>query len=175
MTRRPLCAIHSRFEVAQVLLTKGGVDPNAHFRGIFSSGSLELANAAIATGKMTPETLTKSLELALEKNNAAIAEALHEAGAEPPAPAVEVRAEILESYAGNYKSGQLPLEIKVSARDGKLFAQATGQAEIPLKARSETLFEFSAAGIAMEFDGKGGFTFRAGGREFSYQKTGAAQ
>ena len=79
------------------------------------------------------------------------------------APAVTVDPKILESYAGTYKSEQIPLEIKAFVKDGKLYLQATGQPELALKATSATEFGFAEAGISVEFDSSSSFTLKQGG------------
>ena len=90
--------------------------------------------------------------------------------AEAANPAVAVDAKVLESYAGSYNSDQIPLEIKVSAKDGKLFLQATGQPEIPMKAASATQFEFAPAGVVVEFDSPESFTLKQGGASSLFKK-----
>jgi hypothetical protein len=63
--------------------------------------------------------------------------------AEAAKPPAAVNPKTLESYSGTYKSDQSPLDIKAFVRDGKLFLQASGQPEFPLKAVSATQFEFA--------------------------------
>ena len=86
------------------------------------------------------------------------------------APAVAVDVKTLESYAGTYKSEQIPLDIKAFVRDGKLFMQATGQSEFGLKATSATRFEFAQAGIVVEFDSASSFTLKQGGASSRFKK-----
>jgi len=86
------------------------------------------------------------------------------------APAVAVDVKILESYAGTYKSEQVPLEIKASVKDAKLFLQATGQQGFSLKATSPTHFEFAEAGIAVDFDSSSSFTLKQGGNNLRFKK-----
>jgi uncharacterized protein YciI len=86
-------------------------------------------------------------------------------------PGVAVDPKILESYSGTYKSDQLPLDIKVFVRDGKLFLQATGQSEFTLKAVSATQFEFAMAGIVVEFDSASSFTLKQHGVSSQFKKT----
>jgi hypothetical protein len=85
-------------------------------------------------------------------------------------PAVTVDAKTLESYAGTYKSDTLPLDIKAFVKDGKLYMQATGQSEFPLKAKSATEFEFATAGIAIVFDSSSSFTLKQGGNTSKFKK-----
>ena len=86
-------------------------------------------------------------------------------------PAVAVDPKTLESYAGTYKSEQIPLDVKALVRDGKLFLQATGQPELPLKAVSATQFEFAQAGIVVEFDSPSSFTLKQRGVSSRFKKT----
>lgn len=57
----------------------------------------------------------------------------------------------LKKLEGTYATSAFPLKINVFVKDGKLFGQATGQGEFPLEAKSSTKFEFTMAGIEMEF------------------------
>lgn len=69
---------------------------------------------------------------------------------------VKVAESVLKSYEGLYKNQNFPLDINIFVRDGKLFGQATGQGAFPLSSISETVFEFSQAGIKMIFEPKNG-------------------
>jgi uncharacterized protein YciI len=90
--------------------------------------------------------------------------------AEPAKPAVSVDLKILESYSGTYNSDQFPLAIKAFVRDGKLFLQATGQQEFPLKAVGATQFEFAQAGIVVDFDSSSSFTLKQRGVTSQFKK-----
>jgi uncharacterized protein YciI len=90
--------------------------------------------------------------------------------AEAAKPAATVDPNTLESYSGAYKSDQVPLDIKAFVRDGKLFLQATGQPELPLKAVSATQFEFAQAGIVVEFDSSSSFTLKQRGVSSRFKK-----
>jgi D-alanyl-D-alanine carboxypeptidase len=65
---------------------------------------------------------------------------------------VELKAEDLKQFEGNYASPQFPLKIKVFVENGKLMAQATGQGAFPLEAVSAKEFTFDAAGITLKFN-----------------------
>jgi uncharacterized protein YciI len=90
--------------------------------------------------------------------------------AEAAKPAAVVDPKTLESYSGTYKSDQIPLDIKVFVRDGKLLLQATGQPELPLKAVSATQFEFTQADIVVEFDSSSSFTLKQRGVSSRFKK-----
>jgi uncharacterized protein YciI len=89
------------------------------------------------------------------------------------APAVTVDLKILESYSGTYKSDQMPLEIKVFVKEGKLYLQAAGQPEFPLKPASATQFGFAQAGVVVEFDSSSSFTLKQGGASHGFRKVAA--
>lgn len=89
----------------------------------------------------------------------------------PSFKTIEVSAEELAGYVGNYVSDQLPLKINVTQKDGVLFAQATGQSAFPLDAAEKDKFTFEPAGIVMEFaPEKGEMTLKQNGRTFLYVK-----
>lgn len=64
---------------------------------------------------------------------------------------ITLSAEDLEKYVGTYATDQLPLEIKITSKDDRLYAQATGQGEFGLDAVDTHEFEFSMAGVVMVF------------------------
>ena len=89
---------------------------------------------------------------------------------EAAAKAVAVDPKVLESYAGTYQSEQVPLRIKASVTDGKLYLQATDQPEFPLQPSGAARFEFPPAGVVIEFDSASSFTLKQGGRSIRFQK-----
>ncbi len=70
----------------------------------------------------------------------------------PTFKSVAVKTDDLNKLTGTYSSTQIPLKIDVRTKEGKLFAQATGQGEFPLEAQSATVFTFESAGIELQFD-----------------------
>jgi D-alanyl-D-alanine carboxypeptidase len=114
--------------------------------------------------------LDKTYEVALDRKQTAVAELLQKAGAQPPAPAIQVDPKMLESYVGVYKSEQLPFDIKVFIKEGKLYLQGTGQPEFAPKAKSPKVFEFAPARIEVEFDSAGSFALKQGGTNYQFKK-----
>lgn len=77
----------------------------------------------------------------------------------------------LDLYTGVYASQQVPMKITVTRRDGKLMAQATGQAAFGLDAHGEHRFSFRQAGIEMLFDPeKRTMVLSQGGGKFRFQR-----
>lgn len=89
----------------------------------------------------------------------------------PDFTSVSVSQEDLQKLTGVYASAQIPLKIEVRAKDGQLFAQATGQNEFPLDAKSATVFGFDTAGIELVFKPeKGEMTLNQSGMSFLFTK-----
>lgn len=70
------------------------------------------------------------------------------------APAMELPVEKLLEYSGTYGSDTFPLKVKIFMEDGTLMGQATGQPSFPLEAYEEDKFQFTRAGLKLEFDPK---------------------
>lgn len=89
----------------------------------------------------------------------------------PTFTSIEVDAEILNSYQGQYASLQIPLKITITKAGNQLFAQATGQSSFPLEASSSTVFTFEEAGVVLEFNAsKKEMILKQGGQEFLFAK-----
>jgi len=89
---------------------------------------------------------------------------------------VELDEEVLKPLVGEYESETHPLDISISLMEGKLYAQATGQGGFPLTALSENTFEFSRAGIEIEFDRDNNqFAIKQGGRADVFVKVSGGE
>ena len=155
------------YDVAKILIAKGNGSPDEELSAAADAEQAELVEAVLAKGKPGQPALDKTYEIALDQKHTAIADLLKKAGAHEPAPPDP---KILESYAGTYKTDQMPLDIKVFVKEGKLYIQATGQPELVLKALSATQFEFAPAQIGLEFDSADSFTLKQGGQTFKFKK-----
>jgi hypothetical protein len=157
------------YGVAKELIAKGGGSPDEILTTVARTGDPDLVQLALEK-KPSQSALDKTYEAALDRKQTSVTELLRKAGAQPPAPAVQVDAKVLESYAGVYKSEQLPLDIKVFTKEGKLYVQPTGQPELALKAKSPTVFEFAPARIEVEFDSAASFTLKESASSYRYKK-----
>jgi len=157
------------WEVAKLLISKS-THPDQTLGDVAGAGRADLVQAVLANGKPSQASLDKVYEGALDRKQTDVADLLKKAGANEPAPQVIVDQAVLESYAGAYKSDQIPLEIKVSAKEGKLYFQAAGQPEFATKALSTTRFAFTPAQIEIEFDTSDSFTLKQGGGTFKFNK-----
>ena len=70
----------------------------------------------------------------------------------PEFKSYDVTQEQLEEYVGTYTASDFPLDIEITAEDGVLKGQATGQPAFVLDAVDEDEFEFDRAGITMKFN-----------------------
>jgi ankyrin repeat protein len=156
-------ASRQHFGMIKLLLQKGANAPEAMLVDLLGSGDPGLVQVILDNKKPSQASIDSAYEHALQSKQTEAAALLKKAGANEPAPAVQVDPAILQSYAGTYKSPSVPLDIKAFVKDGTLFMQATGQGEFPLKPKSPTLFEFSAAKIVVEFDSPSSFTLKQGG------------
>jgi hypothetical protein len=158
------------YGVAKLLIAKGKGSVDDTLAAVSGSNNADLIQAVLDKGKPSQAALDKTYETALDRKQAAVAELLKKAGAHEPAPAVQIDAKVLESYAGTYKTEQMPLDIKVFVREGKLFIQATGQPEFAPKPKSATVFEFAPAQLVVEFDSDASFTLKQGPGSFKFKK-----
>jgi len=158
------------YDVAKTLISKGTGNPDDELASVADAENTDLLEALLAKGKVSQPALDKAYETALDQKHTSTADLLKKAGAHEPAPPVVVDPKLLGSYAGTYKTEQLPFDIKVFIKDGKLYLQPTGQPEIAPKAKSPAIFEYPPYQLQVEFESADRFTLRQGGREFKFKK-----
>lgn len=155
--------------VAKLLVSKTSNADQA-LGDVAGSGRAELVQAVLENGKPSQASLDKAYENALQQKQAEVAGLLKKAGAHEPAPPVVIDTKVLESYVGTFKTEQIPLDIKVSVKEGQIYLQATGQPELMTKALSPTRFAFAPAQIEIEFDSADSFTLKQGGQNIKFKK-----
>jgi hypothetical protein len=161
-----------RAEIVRALIAKGVPVSARQLNMVVGGGSVPTLQAAL-TSKFKPEELTGALKAAIAAKKDEAAGILRKAGAAEP-KIVDVPAETLARYAGDYVSAAVPLPIRVVAEGGVLKAQAEGQPQFTLSTDSATEFSFAMAGVKMVFDGKGGFILHQGGGQVPFVKKGSA-
>lgn len=83
----------------------------------------------------------------------------------------EVSSADLDKYLGTYSSAQVPLKITITKDNKTLIAQATGQSSFPLQATDKNKFNFSQAGIVMEFNPEEkSLLLKQGGGQYVFKK-----
>jgi Ankyrin repeats (3 copies) len=157
------------WDVAKLLVSKTS-NPDQTLSDVAGAGRAELVQAVLDNGKPSQASLDKAYENAFEQKKTEVADLLKKAGAHEPAPPVSVEPAVLESYAGTYKTEQIPLDIKVFVKEGRLYLQATGQPEFAPKPLSATRFAFAPARLEVEFDSADSFTLKQGGGVFQFKK-----
>lgn len=77
----------------------------------------------------------------------------------------------LEKFVGTYSSKEMPLKITITAKDGSLVGQATGQSSFVLEFKGENSFGFDAAGLILDFQPEENtMTLKQAGRTFKFSK-----
>jgi len=161
-----------RTEIVRALVGKGVAVSPRQLNMVVGGGDVPTLQAALAAS-FKPEDLTAALKAAISAKKDEAAAILRKAGAAEP-KLVEVSAETLAGYAGEYVSAAIPLPIRVFAEGGVLKAQAEGQPQFTLSTDSATGFTFAMTGVRMVFDGKDGFILHQGGQQFPFVKKGSA-
>lgn len=64
---------------------------------------------------------------------------------------ITISPDYLTTLTGTYACPDIPLDMEVILRDGTLYAQATGQSEFPLEAKSKDTFRFEPADVTLVF------------------------
>ncbi|RQP09866.1 MAG: M1 family peptidase [Chryseobacterium sp.] len=76
-----------------------------------------------------------------------------------------------KAYTGNYGSSQIPLKISLTAENGTLMAQASGQPKFPLEYVGDNKFRFDMADLELHFNNaKTEFTLNQSGQSFKFTK-----
>ena len=128
---------NNHIDVVNVLLEKDPSSVDDVLMTGASEGKPELVKIALAKGGLSKDKLTRALAIAMsDKDTAEAADVLKKAGAVPPA---EIKAEILQSYVGKYKS-EAGLEISITFANGILTGVVTGQRPQPLYAIDQVTF-----------------------------------
>jgi len=156
------------YAVAKMIIAKANGNADEQLKAV--ADQADLVQAVLEKGKPTQAAMDSTYEAALAENKKDVADLLKKAGAHEPPPPVAVDAKLLESYAGTFKTEQIPLDIKVFVKEGKLYLQATGQPAFAPKPKSPTVFVMAAYNLEVEFDSASSFTLKQGGQSFKFKK-----
>ena len=167
-------------QIALLLIDRGASDAAMALTFGVRRGDLELVRAALEKGEIEAAAIRSALKLAESSDQKEVAEFLRpRVPEEKPAEGVEVSAERLASYVGDYKNDDIGLGIKVFIEGEDLKLQATGQPALALDATAEDKFMAREDnGIKIDFRGRGGlvegFQLQQGGREFIFARVESA-
>ena len=85
--------------------------------------------------------------------------------------AVELTSADLDKYLGSYANPEIPIKISITKDSLSLIAQATGQPSFTLELIGKDSFEFSPAGVEIQFiPEKNLLILKQGGGEFSFKR-----
>ena len=85
--------------------------------------------------------------------------------------AVELTSADLDKYLGSYANPEMPIKISITKDSFSLIAQATGQLSFTLELIGKDSFEFSPAGVEIQFiPQKNLLILKQGGGEFSFKR-----
>lgn len=85
--------------------------------------------------------------------------------------AVELTSADLDKYLGSYANPEIPIKISITKDSLSLIAQATGQPSFTLELIGKDSFEFSPAGVEIQFiTQKNLLILKQGGGEFSFKR-----
>ena len=85
--------------------------------------------------------------------------------------AVELTSADLDKYLGSYANPEIPIKISITKDSLSLIAQATGQPSFTLELIGKDSFEFSPAGVEIQFiPQKNLLILKQGGGEFSFKR-----
>jgi D-alanyl-D-alanine carboxypeptidase len=69
----------------------------------------------------------------------------------PSFTSLTLKTEDLDQYLGEYSAPNFPMKITISKKGNVLITQAAGQSSVPMEATAKNIFEFTPAGIVLEF------------------------
>ncbi len=157
------------YETVRALWAKEPSLASQHLRSAVLFADKDTLDAALAT-KPSQDVLDRALAVAIDMKRDVVAASLQKAGAKPPEPPMTIDGKILDSYAGTYKSAQIPVEIKFWVKDGKLVGQVTGQPEFTPRPKSEKLFVLQSVGAEFEFPAADTLTLKQGPGTYTFNK-----
>lgn len=136
----------------------GGIDGYHSMAGYFPES--KIAFATVSNG------------LNFIQNDLAIALLQTAHGARIEIPEFKAKAANLPTgYPGVYGTGALPFKITVSQNGDALTMQATGQGAFPLEMTAKDQYQFTPAGIQVQFlPAENAFIFKQGGATFRFEK-----
>lgn len=119
----------------------GGIDGFRAFLGYFPEDKVTLAVLSNGMNYNNNDILIAALSAQFEKE-----------WEFPNLAEIVISEELMQSYVGTYTSTQIPLQLTVENKEGKVAIQLTGQPQAVLEAKDEFTFELKAAGAVFTFD-----------------------
>jgi Ankyrin repeats (3 copies)/Domain of unknown function (DUF3471) len=154
-------------EIAKLLIKKGAAGKEMAISSAVEDRDVELTQAILDSGGLSPEVLSDSLESAKARNQTEIAALLERAGAQPYED-FKMEPQQLARLAGTYKN-PAGNELTVTVEGSRLRASPSGGDAVVLSPRDAMTFRaigMSGATVAFTKDGDKvtGFTLTSAGR-----------
>jgi outer membrane protein assembly factor BamB len=142
--------------LARVLLERGGPDAFDALLAAVEHGDIELARAALTSGRVTPLELKAARRRAAASASPALKALLDAATATRPRTApVELPPQQLAAYAGRYRGGAAG-DTTIAVEDGRLRVRGPDPLDFLLHPVGDHRFETAAGDVALELGGRGG-------------------
>ena len=160
--------------IALLLLAAGAEDAAAALDFGVRLGDRELVAAALASDKASPAAIVAALERAEAAGEDQIAADLR-AVAPAEVPTIEVAADKLATYAGEYRNAGAGDSLRVFVEGGELKLQVPDEPAMVLDATAEDVFVARGiAGTGVRFFGRGGLVeglrLRRGDRDLGFRR-----
>ncbi len=157
--------------VARYLVDRGSAGAGGALNAGIRAGDIDLVKSALASPHLTPQMLEAALALARRHEHAEITTLVSTAAAARPVEggaAVNVPADVLQRYAGTYRSEDAGFSVTIAAADNTL-TLSLGPEPVVLTPTSETAFRaLEVPNLTVRFNGRGGLieslTFTQNGR-----------
>ena len=160
--------------VALTLIQRGSKGAAGMLQAGVRAGNLKLVEAALASPDLGADDARAALGAAKRGKSPEVTAAVEKKVASLPVDsnAVTVAPEVLQTYAGSYRSEASGATFTVAVNGGELFLTPPGGQPLPMVATAVTAFKLpDAPGVAIAFAGRGGMIERI----TVTQGTGAAQ
>lgn len=172
-----LASFNEHVEVIELLLANGSEGADTVLTMGVRNNNSRMVAAALKVEGLDPAAVLQARQQAKTIEDGDEIVALLEAIEieTPEATAVEVSADILATYVGNYYNEQINLGLEIRLEDGALVAQATGQSSVALLAVSESKFDaIDVPQLSISFSGRGGLietaTIHQGGEDLPFPR-----
>ena len=143
----------SHFKIVGMLFANGGEGADAMLMTAVTGANVDLAKIVLDSGAATPAGLRKAKIVADKKNNKELNELFADLDFSDNEPEFEITPEILASYQGNYKQGNMSISVKP---EGEKLMLTMGQGRtVALEPTGKHEF-LMQGGVSVQFEMDGG-------------------
>ena len=175
-----MASFNEHVEIIELLLANGAEGADTVLSMGIQNNNPRMVAIALKVEGLDPAAILQGRQQAkLVEDGAEIIALLEAVEIEiPETTTVEVPAELLATYAGNYHNEKIGLGLEIRLEDGALVAQATGQPSFALSAVSQDKFDAEGVpNLSVSFNGRGGLIETAivhqGGQDLPFPRVTA--